>query len=167
MDGNRRYAIIRLVFPSRISICCRHFSSPDRPVVPVTRHDKEITASAAISIHPSRISVLFINDAALLITPGLNLAAYWYKVYRSNCELARLQLENPILPRFSILQFYMVEIKQGFFFHCSSVPAVLLLAEFKYFKRCSEKSRLNIDQLEKKPIRVNEFFTTAVYIRNV
>lgn len=45
-----------------------------RPSV-VTRHDKEITATA-ISIHPSRISVLFINDAALLIAPGLNLAAY-------------------------------------------------------------------------------------------
>lgn len=158
MDGNRRYAIIRLVFPSRISICCRHFSSPDRPVVPLTRRDKEIRATAAISIHPSRISVLFINDAALLITPGLNLAAYWYKAYRSNCELARLQLENPIPPRSypAILHWWK---SSKVFFSLLLVPAVLLLAEFKYFKRCSEKSRLNIDQLEKKPIRVNEFFT--------
>lgn len=161
MDGNRRYAIIRLVFPSRISICCRHFSSPDRPVVPVTRHDKEITATA-ISIHPSRISVLFINDAALLIAPGLNLAAYWYKVYRSNCELAaRLQQKGILSFLDPILQFYTVEIKQGIFFLFLFffIASAVLLAEFKYFKRCFEKSRLNIDQFEKKPIRVNKSFT--------
>ena len=89
----------RAFFPSGFQFVAAIFLRPDRLATRdgIRQGNHGDHRHPPLSPLPSHLApVLFINDAALLIARGLNLAAYWYEPYRLN-GARRLQLE-PILP---------------------------------------------------------------------
>lgn len=96
-ERGARYAIIPRVFSHPDFNLLPPFFFDPIASLPVTGYGTRKSWRPSVSSPPSSYAlVLFINDAALLIARGLNLAAYWYELYRLNGE-RRLQLE-PILP---------------------------------------------------------------------